>query len=539
MNREINSEMKFKAVNQNGGVGVYSPLENRRSKHSGSWFSAVVMQCTLHPHWLIALATLLVFLPVFPLKLWLIDDHEIVWFLSRLRSDGLAGFWHQWLQLGDFGSQMPRFRPVYYFLRAIEILVWRDNSLFWVAARFGIVCIFTIRIYWLARKAFPHFIACLLAFSTLGVPWFVDVFFRLGPAETYAILFTALLLQSLYPKEGGVYWLPVAACIFMLVGIKENFAILIPLQLWAVIALVRDDKKYSAIVASGFVLLSSGCVAILAYKLHLSSGMDIYNQSAGAGRMKETLHNLFFFKSGWVSLSIVISCLYALLVNKVDFPRRTSLVVFGACIAILGFNLYFYTGPPDFSTRYAIPYWPILLGMFVISCAHIGKTNTCRTFLSDSPEIGRLVLIVLACIGISVMVMRNGLIGHRHVSATVRTDKAIAEILQRSKTVDEIVIRTAGSADYEPVYSISRFLEFRQVSKPLFLSVGNVDGANNFSDENFSKKLVGELRDIELKGGFGYEPARIRSDNNPHRCLEVVFQASALSVCSERVLVSY
>jgi len=493
--------------------------------------------CMAHPNWVIVVATLLVFLPAFPLKFWLIDDHEIVSFLNTLHADGLAGFWHQWLQLGDFGT-MSRFRPIYYLLRAIEILLWRDNLFLWVAVRCTIAFVFAASIFRLANKILPPLIALLFSLSTLCVPWLSDTLFRLGPAESYAILFTALLIFSLFPKSGQVAWLAVAAYIAMLVGIKENFTVLIPLGIWAALTLLRERKIFAAVLASIFVVLSLSCVAILAYKLHLSSGVDIYNQSTGTARFSGMVSSLFFSKMGWFSLAVILACLYTVLSNKDVVSRKNGMVVFLGCSAILTFNLYFYAGIPVYHIRYAFPYWPILLGMLTVICISIAATNPMRRLFLDKYMV-RYFGLAIICIGLVILMARNALLAHQYAEATIRTDTAMSQILQRAKTVDEVVVRVAGSKDYEPVFSIVRFMKFSQLSKPLFLSVENIKGGANFAAPDFSEKLIQELKKVELNGGFGgYEPAHNRSSNKQH-CLEVVFHASASSVCSERVLVLY
>lgn len=487
--------------------------------------------CMAHPYFIIAAIALLVFLPAFTQKLWIIDDHEIVWFLSTLHTDGWSGFWHQWLQLPDFGS-LTRFRPIYYLLRATEILLWRDNAFLWVLARFLMVFIFAASIFQLSSRFFSKSISLIFASATIGVPWLSGTFFRLGPSEAYAVFFMALLIFSLVPKNRGVCWLGVVFCITMLIGIKENFIVLIPLGGWAVYELVRERKITSAILASVFFALSLSFIAVVAYKLHASSGVDVYNQSVGSGRLNKAINSLFFTKFGWISISLLyISIfLYVLLFKIQGKLNKLGLIVFLACVAILGFNLYFYAGVPGTRSRYAIPYWIIMLSMPAVLSARIYTTNLAQRWLVDKRFIPHLLKTGVFIILIG-MFTQNISKGYQYANITIATNTAILEIQKKAKSVDEIIVRTVDSIEYEPVMAIPRFLKYKRISKPLFLSVGNDKGKGS----RLSRGLKKVLARVELNGGSGYSPAR-KMSNNDARCLEVVFTASAPNICAARVI---
>lgn len=481
-----------------------------------------------HANWIIAAASFLVFLPLLPLKLWLIDDHEIVLFLTKLHAEGFVGFWHQWIQMPDFGA-MPRFRPIYYVLRAIEILVWQDNTFLWVTTRLTFAFVFAVSIFRLMSKAVSPFSALLISLATLATPWLTDTLFRLGPSEAYAVLFVALLIFAMVPRSGNIRWLAVAACIAMLVGIKENFAILIPLSMWAAFALVRDKKRIAATFALVCVIFSISCVAVLAYKLYLSSGVDVYNHSTGNERLTTVLHSLFFSIKGWLSIVIVGLTAYAVFLENTEVQRNVTVSVFLGCVAILLFNLYFYSGVPSIRVRYAFPYWPIVLGMFLYGSIRVG----CRyeKFQGHALKNGSLILLGVVVTGLMVNNMWRG---YQYASATIRTDEAISQIIQKSQVVDEVVVIVTREVDYEPVFSIARFMAFNNLTKPLFLSVGAVPNSRNNA---FSKELLQGLQSVELNGGGVYEPAS-RRGGNFDGCLEVVFHKSAPSACASQVLVA-
>lgn len=491
----------------------------------------------VHPEWLILLATFLIFQGLFSAKFWLIDDHQIVWLLERLHADGLAGFWAQWATLGDFESS-PRFRPVYYLFRAIEILLWQDNVFLWVVLRLMIASIFSISVYRVFQNVIPKTGAFLLSLTMLCVPWLSETLFRLGPAEGYAMLFTSLLLLLVIRQNKVGSWLGITFCVALLIGTKENFFILMPLQIWAVVALARDGKTSLATVAFGVLVFSLGSAAILVYKLMLTHGADLYGNTTGVGRL-QGLRELFLSKKGWLSLSVVLGCLCTVLSTRNFLPRNTALIVFLGCVMILGFNLYVYMGIPDIHSHYAFPYWTILLGMAGYCVAVIMSFESVQRILSSKPFIRNALLLTVGA-GLVIMMTVNVSKAHRYAAATRRTDAAIKQIVQEVRRDDEIIVNVAGGLDAEPVSSIARFLDYEHVSNSRFVSVKKIYVAAKQGTDSFSEMLVQALKLVELQGDEdeGYKPSR-ESNNDPQRCLEIYFREYVQPICARRVLVLY
>ena len=481
--------------------------------------------------WIIGVSALLVFSPAMFLNLWLIDDHEIALLLTSFHNGGFSTFLDQWIQLPDFGTA-PRFRPVYYALRAIEILVWQDHATLWLATRMAISFIFALSIFKLMSKIIPILPAIIVSLATLGAPWLRDTLFRLGPSEAYAVLFTALLIIALIPKDADIRWLSVAACIAMLVGIKENFLIIIPLAMYAVFCLMRDGKMLKALLAFFCVIFSLTCMAVLAYKIHLSSGLDIYSQNIGSDRFSVMLNSIFLSPQGWLTLALLGVPIFVVISEKLVVREIATVVVICACVAVLTFNLYFYSGVPAIQIHYAFPYWIIVLCMFSWGCARLGyKSEKLRSLAIKN---GVILFVIAAML---TFMAANMWRGYKYALITINVDRAITEIFQKSKSIDEVVIVATSTGQYEAVISMARFMAFKKLSKPLFLDVSNAQGMSGINAD-LSDTLMLNLVDIGLKGGSGYQAGTNRK-RDPNLCLEVVFESSTPSFCNSRVLMQY
>jgi len=484
------------------------------------------------PYALILALTTLMFLPFFSLQLGITDDHEIVWLLDALYVDGFSGFWSRWLSLEDFGTA-PRFRPVYYLLRAIEILLWRDNALLWALTRCGIAAFFALGIYELAKRHVSPSMAMLLSVATLSVPWFSDIFFRLGPSETYATIFTIILTLSLLTKKSEISWLTVSMSIFVLIGIKENFIILFPLQLFSLYKLARARTFTSSAISAIFSAASLLCISILFYKLKLSAGHDIYNQAAGLSRAGTALNSILFTFSGWISFATAAVFSYALLSKKKSTHKSNRFTILIYVIFVLVFNVYVYSGIPDILSRYAFPYWPFLTGMLIYAYMVIVKGSNVFDFIPNKRAIF-MSLAAAAC----VCQIINAYAGHLYAKRTSDTHTAITQLLEATENtekIDLIITHTTTYMDIEPAVSIARYLNFWHISKPLYLfsEITDVSDVEN----NHSATIYETLSTIQHNGGEGYTSFTLMPSK--YNCIEINFHESPTKLCRQQINIPF
>lgn len=492
-----------------------------------------------YPYLIISTICILIFSPSFFQELWLIDDHEIVWFLSTLKEEGLIGFWHQWLQLPDFGS-MQRFRPVYYLLRAAEILVWRDNVFLWVSARFLIVFAFAASIYIISNKYFTSKTALAFSLLTICSPWVSDIFFRLGPSEAYAVLFSALLIFFLSLKDSPTKWLGIAFVVVMLAGIKENFIIFIPLGVWSFIELLKSRNIVYASLACVFVLISISIFVVIIYKLKISSGLDIYNDSIGLSRFNQTIKSLFDSKYGYISTVLYVIALFSYVkINRSKkYIVKAELYFFIICSLILLFNLYFYAGVPGIRSRYAFPYWVILIGMMLVYTTRVISLYYDNKNFSYAKHL-KFALVTSVVFIFTLMTVQNIKKSYRYANLTKPTKIGVTKIIESSQFVDQIVVHTFNTLEYEPVFSLPRFLKYSGVENNLYLKVDEkFRDSTLYKTSSLSEKLKTELKRIEVNGGRGYSPSQsggIVYD----RCMEVVFTETKSNICKTSVYIKF
>ncbi|RHX86338.1 hypothetical protein DLM78_10915 [Leptospira stimsonii] len=169
-------------------------------------------------------------------KWWLIDDHEIFYFLKSKNSQ------QNWIQffeillnqteVGSFGNSQ-RYRSSYYFLRVFETLLWKDNPLLWYSFRLVITALFSFSILKLLTKYFSFSLSILFLLSVFSLRYWSDIFSRMATSETYAVFGISLILigiSNYRDQSQNSIWTYVSIAVGVMIaeGSKENFLFLIP-----------------------------------------------------------------------------------------------------------------------------------------------------------------------------------------------------------------------------------------------------------------------------------------------------------------------
>ena len=178
-------------------------------------------------------------LPLLDARWSIIDDHEIVAAIGigdRLPFSEIPVALGK-TEVGNAGIAT-RFRPSYYSLRFLEAATWGKQPQMWYAARIVIAVFFAVVLAGAGLRlsgAIPTF---GFLFFELSRPYWVDIFARLGPAETYAVFGVSLIMLGfIVSTKKGWRALPcffVALGIVVAAGSKENFIILAALPLWLI-----------------------------------------------------------------------------------------------------------------------------------------------------------------------------------------------------------------------------------------------------------------------------------------------------------------
>lgn len=477
-----------------------------------------------YPDRIILIVATFAFFPLFFAKFAIIDDHEIFLFLSRFRVLGFYEMLTSLFWLPDLGG-IPRFRPIYYVFRTSEILLWQNCALFWTMTRFLIATFFAVAV----RRSFDLLVfpgaGIIAGFYVLFAPWIADIFFRYGPAESYAIFFCGLLLVLL-SQNRSINWVGVCFCVTMLVGIKENFIVLIPILIYASYRVFSEKKIIQSILVFLSLLFVFWCLYILVGKVVVSAGVDIYGNSVGRGRFSKIAADMIGTTRGIVSCSVIIMALL-FIKRQLRIQRHTAYIMLFLLMVAL-FQLLFYGEIPRIRGRYAFPYWPVMLTILLFL---FGRSVFLERifFSSQLRAIAGTTLVVYFL----VLAVSNETRATRQAWLTNSVNLGLVAIVDNATRTKEIVVNAGHYGDVEAIGSITRYLDFLNVDLPryLFVDEGPVQSVNPFLNELF----------VIMRNGhdeYRYLPFSSRSGVQGN-CLEIYFRDDVSKACDIRIKVPF
>jgi hypothetical protein len=432
----------------------------------------------------IGIAFLLVGKQVFLANWGIIDDSEIFMFIGRHTRLPLSEFFNVLLnmtEVGHFGSG--RFRPSFYALTLLEASTWGTNVHLWyltLTLGFGV---FIASLWWILSRFVQIWLGAALLFPILVLPFWSDVWTRLGATEAYGAMALGLMILGIYgsvaletARARGVSSIAMTVAAFILIGSKETF---VPLAGAAVAVLLFNGitRRLPVWIVAISVLLICGyalLVLVAMKKSVLDAGNDFYANKIDIWRL---------FETGWYALcdtlverGILGGCAAILLVSgcaaglrRMDWREG----VFSACVlvAILCFmaavyftQIVFYHGELPTKMRYDFPaslFVPfsylaltcyIFYGLRLILSARV--TNYISAFLA---------LVVLA---VYLPIVTRAAPSPLTKAVNLNIEKtneffhavqAIAAAAQQSPGAD-IILEAYGPGAYEPVFSILAYV---------------------------------------------------------------------------------
>jgi len=443
--------------------------------------------------------TTVLFFPLFFSKLSLIDDHEIISFLNAYKTGGPKGILDQFLSLGDF-NELSRFRPVYYFFRVIEIFTWTDNATLWAFFRYIIAAACSISIFKLARKNYTAFFSLSLSLLFICLPLVPDIFFRFGPSEIYAVVFFTLLLSSLtQKKDKEINLLKTSIYITLLIGIKENFLILFPLQIYGLFKTIKNKNFFHSLFLFFLSSVSFICIYIILRKLRLNAGVDVYNSIVGFDRI-ELILNSFLSKLGFIFLALSFSIIYYLFnywgEKKPQAFKVENYFLIAIFSGLILFNIYFYSGIPSPNSRYSFPIWPLMVFIFAILFKeYLSRRAFKGKWVPNSSVLGWIICLIL-----TLGFLKNLNQSFKSYKSSNQTFSSIKKAIELSKKYNIIVIHAQGANNYEQSYSLIKFLNFYAGAKMVYLILDN----DNINKDISNNPLLNRMQNISFNGGWGY-----------------------------------
>jgi hypothetical protein len=441
----------------------------------------------------------------------IIDDHEIMAFQGPQgklsRGDWLASLaTHP--EILPTNNQL-RFRPAYYSLRLTECMLWGNNPHDWYAARLVFFWI-ALTISWnLMWQWWGSGVASFGLLGMLTYGFWGDIWCRLGPAETYAVLGCVLFVagaaallrnsQTNPAVVGGrrrLAWSALLVGGVVAMGSKENFLPLLPCT-WALAGWLCWQRRLG-ILGTLVTLLLTGVGSIIAYFVVNSvahAGHDIYYQDVGI------LHRLRILTGLSQALlrrgdGIGVLAGLASLAGTIFYVRRQGrlrelrpwLIRGGLALillaALFASQYFFYSGNWPGNSRYDFP-GLLALPLMGLCVAWMGLGALAQFHYRWLGAARAGLLAMLA----AVMAFRGFSELHNQARTNANATKRFAQDLNNvvARLQEEpslpVLFVSHQVGDIEPIASVRRFLRARQVVNPLYFRLAGYDSAQGASPQ--------------------------------------------------------
>ena len=416
----------------------------------------------------------------------IIDDYEIVRGLGPENNLKYSDIFDRlkFTEVAIWGGANGRFRPGYYVLRFVEIATLGNSPAAWYFLRLLVASFFSYALFMaLSKLGWSFYLTSSLSLLISTFPLWGDVYTRLGPSEVYVAFGMALSLFS-YAKFSVNKWYTL---LFYAGGIlailnKENFIFLALLLPYLAIRLFPGNKKMHALGITGTVIssiiMSIGILNILQIR-----AVDVYGKK-------------FYSFSGDLFLSptlflIILLILVSWFVKR-KIPSKSTILPLMILLGLEVFQLLFYRERPSISSRYALPYYPlVLLSVGIVLNEVLSEQLIKKIFFPLA-----ICLSICFCYHILEKSRYNV---DRTINFKLFLDK-VYDFSKTSRSKDRhVIVDTFRPWDFEYILSLQEFFSWRKINVPL-----KIINHTRFSDAKTDqeKEFIQLLKTLEERKAY-------------------------------------
>jgi hypothetical protein len=469
---------------------------------------------------------------------WVVDDHEILNFTGPGQFLSFKEILPTLITKTEINptSSIPRFRPAYYLLRLLETRLWYEHApMQWYFFRILVFIFFISAIYLFFKKINGPVIGALLAIYITTWTFWYDIFARLGPSETYGALgFTIFIigfLIFLQNQEGAFSWLLLLIGSIILIGSKENFAIIL-IPLFLIFFTYISSKPTKRLLPCLVIILSLGWAFWIWYNLIsriMNQGGDVYHNPVSFLNRVSIIHSYVFQNTQIFIFLVIIGIIgfIGLFIKRLKSHKSLFLVMIIGSFSILALEFsqvifYSYKFLPryNFPLSLALPL-SLSLGVYIIQKITYGFNRKWVFF----------IVTLLCALGILFFIKPDnwGQIHEKSLENVNQTHLFFAKIKEirqyLNENPDSALIFSGNDAIkyYEPVYSYARFLRAMRVQNKFYL-LWDTSVADQPNKPNLAIDLENQLKNYSIKGNqdWGFSPLSTYT-NDPKMCLIVTF----------------
>ncbi|MBF0338087.1 MAG: hypothetical protein HQL05_09670 [Nitrospirae bacterium] len=519
---------------------------------------------------------------------YIIDDHEIMNFLGPDKHISLLDtpLLIEKTEIVNLEIH-PRYRPAHWLIVILQSWLWGDNPFAWYLFKMMAFTLFVSVFWWISSYYAGIVYGGIFTLYVLSQTYWVDIWTKLGAPEVNAAWGLALYAAGFFAvlKNGAnddidvklpgiLYWMLMTAGALIAMGSKENFLIiLLPQTCLLLYLLVRgkldSNARFFGSLIIGFGLLMA---AVIAYLIKRHGGSDFYSKSAGLSErigtfltyMDSLLARLHQWGVGNTVLIVVASVIAVLvfIAGGIIFRQKGTAVAGGYFSAIskttallillaliVASQIIFYNGYWPVDNRFD---FPGKLAFPVACLAIILAIMKVLASLDFKPKTINTLKFILAVVFL-VIVIHRGFVPLREATAKhVAVTREFTDKIQRLSTMlnehpqTPLVFESHNVWDYEPIFSVERFLSVNKVKNPLFLRIHKSSGAapnTNALLPEFELKLARQLHDISVRGSLPmretgqftrfirnqFLPLSVLNDSQP--CFSIGFSGDSSGTC--------
>lgn len=485
----------------------------------------------------------------------IVDDHEIFSFIGIHQRLPITDLFHTLLAKTEVGDpDSGRFRPSYYFLLLLEAATWGKNVHLWYLARTLWFATFIASLWWLLSKFVRMWLAAALLLPILLLPFWADVWSRLGPSEIYGTLALGLMLFGIHatvqsPDEAKRKWgaALVTFAALILIGSKETF---IPLSGAAVVVLVfagftRRIPVWMTVCFSLAIGVYAAAIVFVVQRVVLTSGHDFYANTIDVRQL----------------LGIAGRALYAVVIgNGLALCYAVVIVFFGYCarrakrglrdwlwssctiLAIFVFmaGIYFsqqvvYQGRLPLQTRYDFPAALFVPFSYYMLICYIFYQMRCYL---NSRIIGYIAIFfavaVFAAYGPRLALGFGSRSLSKAVNANIqKTDTFFKEIsalaaFAKQQPRSPIILEAYGPEAFEALVAIQTYVRALGAENPVSVRLHMTDNPKGALYD----RLESQMRTMQSDGDSRFAPLSKSLANPENGCISVGINEAGSAGCT-------
>ena len=443
----------------------------------------------------------------------LVDDWEPFEWLGARDSLPFSEIWNTLITKTEVGLPTGRFRPAYYFLKAVEMATWGTNVHLWYFFRTLEFAVFIASIWWITSRFVGIWPAAVLLIPVLAMPFWGDVWARLGPSEAYGSGALGVLLlgaygifagQSARVRGSGAVAITVATVI--LVGVKETLVPFAGLSV-ALLVIACARRQLSLPLAGLLVVVICGVTAaiMLVVQKTVSGGVDYYAKPIELSSLvtiarSSLLRAVSYWGPAYLAAGLGLAMLERSRGQTLRRWATASLVaaaVFVFLVAMYVSQCVAYRGELPLNMRYDFPG-----GLFVpvnyclLSCYVAYMTRPYFPPWSDWVVVGAVILAGYLLIPKAASQFRPSSLPKATFRNIQKTDTFFRELQSaaaaaRSSPGRPVILETykPWSWAYEPIFAISTYLEALGSKNPVAIRMHSDDRPSNALDEGLKRNI--------------------------------------------------